>query len=562
MNVKEMLTGLIQDALASCVQSGAFTSSELPPFTIETPKSQDHGDYATNVAMVSAPFLKMPPRKIAEQIIEHMPRRDDIVEKLEVAGPGFINFSISRSCWLRAFQDIALQGSDYGTSRLGQGKKINLEYVSANPTGPLHIGHGRGAAVGDALANILKAVGYEVSREYYINDTGNQMGLLGRSVYTRYLQLLGREVPFPPDFYQGDYIEEIAQLIVSQHKNHYEITSEAEALSHCTAFAVDHILRGIQKDLRDFGAHFDTWFSEKTLHEDNAVERALGELKEKGHTYTREGNLWFNSTLFGDDKDRVVVRDTGVPTYFASDIAYHLNKLERGFDRIINIWGADHHGYIPRIKAVIEAFGKSRETIEVLLVQFVNLLRGGTPVAMSTRSGTFVTLREVIDEVGTDAVKYSFLTRRSDAPLDFDLEIAKKQSDENPVYYVQYAHARICNIVNFAAQEGIALPQPDTVNLELLILPEEIQLIKQLSSYPELVENCALSLEPHRITIYLNELVSNFHRYYHRGKLESTNRVITDDPELSRARLWLVNTIGILIKNALTLLGVSAPEKM
>ena len=414
MNIKEMLTGLIQDALTSCVQSGVFTTGELPPFTIETPKSRDHGDYATNVAMVSAPLLKKPPRKIAEQIIEHMPRRDDIIEKLEIAGPGFINFSISRACWLRAFQDISLQGSDYGTSRLGQGKKINLEYVSANPTGPLHIGHGRGAAVGDALANILKTVGYDVIREYYINDTGNQMGLLGKSVYTRYLQLLGREVTFPPDFYQGDYIEEIAQLIVSQHKNHYEKTPEAESLPFFTSFAVGHILKGIQKDLSDFGAHFDTWFSEKTLHEENAVERALGELKNKGHTYTSEGNLWFNSTRFGDDKDRVVMRDTGVPTYFASDIAYHLNKLERGFDRIINIWGADHHGYIPRIKAVIESFGKSRETVEVLLVQFVNLLRGGTPVAMSTRSGTFVTLREVIDEVGKDAVKYSFLTRRSD----------------------------------------------------------------------------------------------------------------------------------------------------
>jgi len=562
MNIKETIQQLIEDALDKCMQSGVFTSSDLPPFTLETPKSRDHGDYATNVAMISAPLVKKPPRKIAEQIIAHIPKKDDVLEKFEIAGPGFINFFISRSCWLKAFQDISLQGSDYGKSRLGQGKKINLEYVSANPTGPLHIGHGRGAAVGDALANILRTVGYDVSREYYINDTGNQMGLLGKSVYTRYLQLLGREITFPPDFYQGNYIEEIAQLIVSQHKNHYEKTPEAEALSHCTAFAVDHILRGIQKDLSDFDAHFDTWFSEKTLHEENAVERALGALKEKGHTYTSEGNLWFNSTLFGDDKDRVVLRDTGVPTYFASDIAYHLNKLERGFDRIINIWGADHHGYIPRIKAVIEAFGKSRETVEVLLVQFVNLLRGGTPVAMSTRSGTFVTLREVIDEVGTDAVKYSFLTRRSDAPLDFDLEIAKKQSDENPVYYVQYAHARICNIVTFAAKEGISLPQPDTVPLELLILPEEIHLIKQLSSYPELIENCALSLEPHRITIYLNELVSNFHRYYHLGKLESKNRVITENRELSIARLWLVNTIRVLIKNALTLLGVSAPEKM
>jgi arginyl-tRNA synthetase len=512
--------------------------------------------------MISAPLVKKPPRKIAEQIIAHIPSNTTVVEKIEVAGPGFINFFISQSCWLRAFRDISLQGSNYGQSQLGKGKKINVEYVSANPTGPLHIGHGRGAAVGDALANILKTVGYDVSREYYINDTGNQMELLGKSVYTRYLQLLGKEITFPPDFYQGDYIEQIAQLIVSQHKNHYEKTPEAESLFFITSFAVDHILKGIQKDLRDFDAHFDTWFSEKTLHEENAVERALGELKKKGHTYNSEGNIWFNSTLFRDDKDRVVVRDNGVPTYFASDIAYHLNKLERGFDRIINIWGADHHGYIPRIKAVIEAFGKPRETVEVLLVQFVNLLRGGTPVAMSTRSGTFVTLREVIDEVGKDAVKYNFLTRRSDAHLDFDLETAKKQSDENPVYYVQYAHARICNIINFAEKQSLILPQPDEVNLELLNLPEEMDLIKQLSSYPELVENCALSLEPHRITIYLNEIVSAFHRYYHLGKLDSSKRVVSDDRALSTSRLWLVNTIKIVIKNGLHLLGVSAPEKM
>ena len=294
----------------------------------------------------------------------------------------------------------------------------------------------------------------------------------------------------------------------------------------------------------------------------HAVEKALWELKEKGHTYESEGNLWFNSTCFGDDKDRVVIRDNGVPTYFASDIAYHLNKLERGFDRIINIWGADHHGYIPRIQAVIQAFGQSRDTVEVLLVQFVNLLRAGTPVAMSTRSGSFVTLREVLDEVGKDAVKYIFLTRRSDAHLDFDLEIAKKQSDENPVYYVQYAHARICNIIKFAEEQGISLPQPDETKPELLNLPEEIDLIKQLSSFPELVENCALSLEPHRITSYLNDLVSFFHRYYHLGKLDGGKRVVCEDRELSRSRLWLVNTIRVVIKNGLNLLGVSAPERM
>ncbi|MDX1779284.1 MAG: arginine--tRNA ligase, partial [Thermodesulfobacteriota bacterium] len=396
------------------------------------------------------------------------PSGDSRIEKVEVAGPGFINFFVSHSCWLDAFRDISLQGSSYGQSQLGKGKTINIEYVSANPTGPLHIGHGRGAAVGDALANIMAAVGYSVSREYYINDTGNQMNLLGRSVYIRYLQLLGKDVSFPEDGYKGDYIKEIAQEIITQEGESYQEKGESDSLPFFTSFAVASILKGIQKDLSDFETHFDTWFSEKTLHQEHAVEKALVELKEKGHTYEKEGNLWFNSTRFGDDKDRVVIRNTGVPTYFASDIAYHLNKLERGFERIINIWGADHHGYIPRIQAVIQAFGKSRETVEVLLVQFVNLLRGGTPVAMSTRSGSFVTLREVLDEVGTDAVKYSFLTRRSDAHLDFDLEIAKKQSDENPVYYVQYAHARICNIVKFAEEQGISLPKPEEAKPELL----------------------------------------------------------------------------------------------
>lgn len=562
MNIKENIKQLIEEALDNCAQSGLISTKQSPPFVIETPKMKNHGDYATNVAMLIAPQEKKPPRKIAQDIVEHIPKNDDILEKLEIAGPGFINFFITRSCWLKAFKDISLQGSTYGRSQLGKGQKINLEYVSANPTGPLHIGHGRGAAVGDALANILEAVGYDVSREYYINDTGNQMELLGKSVYTRYLQLLGKEVAFPPDFYQGDYIEEIAQQIVSQQGNHYEKTGEALSIPFFTSFAVDSILMGIQKDLEDFGVHFNSWFSEKTLYQEKTVDRAIDELKKKGYIYQNEGHLWFKSTLFGDDKDRVVIRNNGVPTYFASDCAYHLNKLERGYQRVINIWGADHHGYIPRIKAVVEAFGNSREAVEILLVQFVNLLRDGVPVAMSTRSGTFVTLREVIDEVGTDSIKYIFLTRKSDAHLDFDLEVAKKQSDENPVYYVQYAHARICNIITFAKDQGIPFPDHNEVNLELLTLPEEINLIKQLSSYPELVESCALSLEPHRISIYLNELVSNFHRYYHLGKLEGKHRVVSEDAETSKSRLWLVNTIRIVIKNALSLLGVSAPEKM
>ncbi len=563
MNVKETLRHLIGEALKECVQSGALSQETVPPFTLETPKAEQHGDFATNVAMLLAPLEKKPPRAIAEIIVSRLTKKDHhIIEKLEVAGPGFINFFIARPFWLAALKDIALQGDRYGSAQIGRGRKIMVEYVSANPTGPLHIGHGRGAAIGDALANILRAVGYEVSREYYVNDTGNQMAMLGRSVYARYLDLLGQEVSFPPEYYQGDYIKDIARHIRDSHGDGYAAVSEAEAVPFFTAAAVDSIMQGIQKDLNDFGCRFDTWFSEKTLFDEKTVEKALEQLDRNGCLYRHDGHLWFKSTAFGDDKDRVVVRTSGVPTYFASDIAYHLNKLERGYYKTINIWGADHHGYIPRIKAVMEALGNSRDSVEVLLVQFVSLVRNGVPVSMSTRSGTFVTLREVLDEVGPDAVKYIFLTRKSDAQLEFDLEVAKKQSDENPVYYVQYAHARICNIVSFAREQGLPLPGPDAVDLEMLTLPEEINLIKQLSSYPELVEGCALSLEPHRITGYLNDLVGNFHRYYHRGKLDGARRVVSEDRALSAARLWLVNTIRMVIKNGLTLIGVSAPEKM
>lgn len=563
MNIKETLRHLIGEALKECTRSGVLSQETVPPFTLETPKAEQHGDFATNVAMLLAPQEKKPPRAIAQCIVSHLSQKDHhIFEKLEVAGPGFINFFISRPFWLAALKDIALQGNAYGRSRVGEGKKIMVEFVSANPTGPLHIGHGRGAAIGDALANILETAGYAVSREYYVNDTGNQMEMLGRSVYARYLEVLGKEAAFPPEYYQGDYIKEIARHILSSRGDGYAHASEAEAIPFFTAAAVDSILQGIQKDLSDFGCRFDTWFSEKTLYNEKTVEKALEQLGKKGCLYQHDGHTWFKSTDFGDDKDRVVVRSSGIPTYFASDIAYHVNKLERGYQKTINIWGADHHGYIPRIKAVMEALGNSRDSVEVLLVQFVSLVRNGVPVSMSTRSGTFITLREVLDEVGPDAVKYIFLTRKSDAQLEFDLEVAKKQSDENPVYYVQYAHARICNILNFAQEQGLLLPGPDAVNLELLTLPEEINLIKQLSSFPELLEGCALSLEPHRITGYLNDLVGNFHRYYHLGKLNGARRVVSEDRPLSAARLWLVNTIRIVIKNGLHLIGVGAPEKM
>lgn len=554
--MKELLRQLVSEVLEDCSADGTLVSSQFPALLIEKPAHAEHGDFATNVAMLLAKAEKKPPRAIAEMLAASLATRADIFARIEVAGPGFINFTIKDEAWRSTLLAITAAGADFGKSTIGAGKKVQVEFVSANPTGPLHIGHGRGAATGDAIASVLAAAGFEVLREYYINDAGNQMNTLGLSIFLRYKELLGTAVEFPENCYQGDYIRDIGRDAVTKFGAKYLEVGEDEAVSFFARLGGDLILKGIDTDLKDFGVVFDTWYSEQSLFDGGKVSRAIELMRDKGLIYENEGALWFRTTDFGDDKDRVVVRSNGVTTYFASDIAYHTEKFERGYDWVVDVWGADHHGYVPRLKGVVAGLGRNPDDLKIVLVQLVALLRDGLPVAMSTRSGEFVTLKEVVDEVGRDAARFFFLMRRSDSQLDFDLELAKRQSTENPVYYVQYAHARICSIFENAAERGFYPPEPKKVDLDRLETPEEIGLIKELAVFPEVVEGSALNFEPHRITYYLQELAGQFHSFYNK------NRVITEDCALTEARLFLLNCVAITLKNALTILGVAAPEKM
>lgn len=554
--MKNQLASIIAEAVLTCVRKGLLPEVQLPPIEIEVPANPGHGDYACNAAMVLASLAKQNPRKIAQAIADNLSDPEKLLEKVEIAGPGFLNFRIRDEFWRKILQDIHEQKEAYGRVNLGQGKKVQVEFVSANPTGPLHIGHARGAVVGDALSNLLAATGYRVSREYYINDAGNQMNNLGKSVLYRYRELQGEAIDFPDNCYQGDYIKDIAADILRREGKRYLAENEDETVAAFNAVAGSVILEGIKEDLRDFGVVFDCYFSEKELYQEDGVNRLLDALKDQGFIYSDGETLWFRTTAYGDEKDRVVIRKNGDPTYFAADIAYHQNKFFRGFDLLIDIWGADHHGYMPRLWAAIQALGHERNDLKIILVQLVNLLRAGEPVAMSTRSGEFVTLREVLDEVGRDAARYNFLMRRSDSHLDFDLEVAKKQTNENPVFYVQYAHARICSILRTAQERGLALPAFDRIDASLLGEPEEKALIKMMARYPEMIEGAARALEVHRITFYLNDLAGIFHSYYNK------NKVVTDDAALSGARLVLVEGVRIVLANALGILGVGAPEKM
>lgn len=554
--MKQTIRKIVEQALAQSQGDGLLAGVSVPEFSVEVPKNAAHGDFATNVAMLLAPSAKRAPRDVARILVDKIEKNAALIQRVEIAGPGFINFHLRPAAWHRALEELESRGERFGSSLAGRGVRVQVEFVSANPTGPLHVGHGRGAALGDALANILSFAGYDVQREYYINNVGTQMQNLGRSVYLRYQELLKKDVVFPDELYQGTYIVDIAKEVILKYGERYLEATEHEAIPFFSAFAADIILKGIKDDLETFGVRFDNWFSEQVLFERGAVQQSLRELKERDLAYEHEGALWFRTTRFGDEKDRVIVKEDGNTTYFASDIAYHRDKFSRGFNRVIDIWGADHHGYVPRIRGVLQALGIPADAFTVILVQMVNLLRGGVPVAMSTRSGEFVTLRQVVDEVGKDAARFIFLTRRSDAQLDFDLEVAKKQSDENPVYYVQYGHARICSIISFAREKNIHLPSARNANLSLLAAVEEIDLIKKLSQFPEIVLGSAQALEPHRIAVYLMDLVGQFHSYY--GKY----RVISDDLELSTARLCLINGIRRVLKNGLQLLGVAAPEKM
>ncbi len=554
--MKELVKKKLGEAFLECRKEGILQSKNMPEFAVEVPRNRGHGDLAANLAMLLAKQEKKPPKEIAKALISRLTHDRNIVEKTEIAGPGFINFYLKSNVWHNVLKDIEKAGASYGASDIGKGEKIMVEFVSANPTGPLHIGHGRGAAVGDAVANILGFAGYSVEKEYYINDVGNQMQNLGKSVYIRYLQLLKQDIVFPDDLYRGDYIFDIAKEVILKHGKRFLDADEDEAVTFLTGFASKHILNGIAGDLEAFGVHFENWFSEKELFDNGEVGESIEHFKKKGLFYDKDNALWFQSTSFGDDKDRVIVKDNGNTTYFASDIAYHMNKFKRGFKKVIDIWGADHHGYVPRIRSVLKALELPEDALHVILVQLVSLLRDGHPVAMSTRSGEFVTLKEVIDEVGKDAARFIFLTRRSDAQLDFDLGVAKKQSDENPVYYVQYAHARICSIISFAEEKGLDLPAFSAIKTEQLSTPEETGLIKKLSQFPWVVEGSARTCEPHRIATYLLELVGQFHSYYNK------HRVITDQQDLSSARLYLMNSIKTVLKNGLSLLGVSSPQKM
>jgi arginyl-tRNA synthetase len=554
--MKNKLADLIANSVAACTQKGLLPDVNLQPIEIEVPANPEHGDYASNVAMILASQAKQNPRKIAQAIQENLTDPEGIIEKTQIAGPGFLNFMIKDDLWRKILQNVLGQKEKYGCLNIGQGKKVQVEFVSANPTGPLHIGHARGAVVGDVLTNLLQTTGYNVTKEYYINDAGNQMNNLGKSVLYRYRELSGEKIEFPENCYHGDYIKNISADIIKKEGNRYLTEPEEQTVPYFNGIAGGVILEEIKQDLKDFGVTFDFYFSEKELYKDNGVSNLLSSLQEQGFIYSDGETLWFKTTAYGDDKDRVVIRKNGEPTYFAADIAYHQNKFARGFDILVDIWGADHHGYMPRLWAAVQALGHDKNDLKIILVQLVNLLRAGEPVAMSTRSGEFVTLREVLDEVGRDAARYNFLMRRSDSHLDFDLEVAKKQSNENPVFYVQYAHARICSIIRMAVERGMALPVYENINPSLLIEPEERTLIKMMARYPEMLEGAAKSLEVHRVTFYLNELAGVFHSYYNK------NKVVTEDAALSAARLVLVDAVRIVLANALKILGVHAPEKM
>jgi len=554
--MKQTVTEILLEALARAKAKGELKLDTQPAITLETPKDKNHGDMSSTFALAMAKIEGKPPRKIAEIVLANLQDEEGIIAKTEIAGPGFINFFLKQDRWRKTLFDIDAEAHEYGLKDIGKGERVQVEFVSANPTGPLHVGHGRGAAVGDALANLLSAVGYDVQREFYINDAGRQVRLLAQSIYARYQQTLGNNVAFPEDGYHGEYIAEVAQTFINVHGNTFLNKPLEECTDVFADFGKDAMLADIRTDLEAFGVRFDVWFSEKTLLADRSVQKSIEELKERGYAFEQDGALWLKSTAFGDDKDRVIIKKDGEYTYLASDIAYHRNKLARGYTQLVNIWGADHHGYIPRVQAVIQAFGHPKDSLHVLLVQLVSILRHGQPVPMSKRAGNFVTLRDVVQDVGADAARYIFLTRKTDSHLDFDLDIAKEQSRENQVYYVQYAHARIASVFREVEARNIPVPTRDTVKIDLLDTEEEQNIIKALAKYPEMIEEAALAYEPHRLTFYLQDLAGLLHNYYFK------HRIITEDLGRTGARLFLMKQVKTVIQSALRILGVNAPDKM
>ncbi len=546
----------LREAVAACGEDGSLPGAEAPEaILLEQPRDRAHGDLATNLAMQLARPLRRPPRAIAEAVVAHLTPPPGI-EAVTIAGPGFINFRLAPAYWwdrLCALHDAGERLGRHDGPPLG---RVLVEFVSANPTGPMHIGHGRGAVVGDVLARLLEAAGYTVEREYYVNDAGNQVRTLARSIWIRLRQLTGEAVELPEDGYPGEYVREIAEAWRAAHGDALASAPEGEAIEALGPFGVAQMLERIRADLDRLGIRFDRWFSERTLVESGAVPARLAELEAAGHLAPGDGGAKVLATSrHGDDKDRVVVKSNGELTYFATDIAYHADKLARGYDRLINVWGADHHGYVARVKAALAMLGGDPERLEVVLVQMVNLMRDGVPVKMSKRAGAFVTLAEVVEEVGADATRFFFLQRRADAMLDFDLELAKRESNDNPVYYVQYAHARVRSLFRLAKERGYPLPGDDPP-VHRLTEPEELDLIQRLEAFPPLVRGAAEAAEPHRLVHYLTELAGALHAYYYK------HRILGDDPELATARLYLMEAVRRVVAEGLSLLGVSAPDRM
>jgi len=558
IDTSNQIKELLVDSIKKNIKQNKFQITDIPEPILLATKNKSHGDIATNIALQLSRIVKMNPMDIAHFIINNIDVKNNIIEKVEIAKPGFINIWFKSNWLYQIVKEIQDKGKDYGKIDMGKGKRIQVEFVSVNPTGPLHVGHGKCAVVGDALSSILKAAGFSVEKEYYINDQGKQIDILGNSVQVRYEILLGENREFPSDGYKGEYIIDIAKEIISQYGERFKGIDNQETIEFFKEFTLKKISAEIKKDLENFGVNFDVWFSEKSLYKKGRLQEVLTILDQRGFIYKEKGAVWVKTTAFDDEKDRVVIRENGIPTYFASDIAYHQDKYQRGFDKVIDVWGADHHGYIDRMKAAMKALGYPPDFFDVLIVQFVTLIKEGREVGMSTRGGEFITLKDLINEVGKDVARYFFLMRSYDSHTEFDLDIAKSQSMENPVYYIQYAYARICSIIKKAELAGIKLNglDIDNINLQLLNTEEELKLIKKMSSLKDVIRKSAVTWKPHLLTTYLYDLASVFHKYY------TVHRIIVEDAELSKSRLILINCTRIVLLNALNLLGISAPESM
>jgi arginyl-tRNA synthetase len=554
--VSQVQQKLKEEIKHAVLQAGLAEENQLPAIILEKPKEKTHGDYSTNIAMQLARIAKKAPRQIAEEIIHHVNKENVSVKKIDIAGPGFINFFMDKHYLTQLIPTIIHEGENYGKSDFGKGEKIQVEFVSANPTGDLHLGHARGAAVGDSLCNILAAAGYDVTREYYINDAGNQIHNLALSVEARYFQALGLEKEMPADGYHGQDIIEIGKSLANEYGDKFVHAPEEERYEFFRTYALNKEMEKLKKDLEDFRVKFDVWYSETSLYKNGKIDKALKALQEKGQIYEKDGAIWLKTEALGDDKDRVLRKSDGSYTYFTPDLAYHKDKFERGFAKVINIWGADHHGYIPRMKAAMEALGFDRDALEVEIIQMVQLYKNGEKMKMSKRTGKAVTMRELVEEVGLDATRYFFAMRSSDTHLDFDLDLAVSQSNENPVYYVQYAHARICSILRQSEELGISF-SADNIDLSQITEEKEYDVLKKLGEFPQVIIEAAEKRAPHRVTNYIHDLASTFHSFYNAVKVLDQENL-----EQTKARLALVKAVQLTLKNALTLIGVHAPEKM